>query len=122
MERASDPPSVLGPYNLVDIGTGTLATFGTGLAIYHKLRTGEGQRVSASLCQTGTYHQTPYMLRYKGYVADEPRGYGALGTGPAQPLLPGPRRLVLPGAAGSGRRKLSNVEGLRVDDALGIEA
>jgi crotonobetainyl-CoA:carnitine CoA-transferase CaiB-like acyl-CoA transferase len=82
MERASDPPSVLGPYNLVDIGTGTLATFGTGLAIYHKLRTGQGQRVSASLCQTGTYHQTPYMLRFDGYLADEPRGYGALGTGP----------------------------------------
>jgi crotonobetainyl-CoA:carnitine CoA-transferase CaiB-like acyl-CoA transferase len=82
MERASDPPSVLGPYNLIDIGTGTLATFGTALAIYHKLRTGEGQRVSASLCQTGTYQQTPYMLRFDGYEATEPRGYGALGTGP----------------------------------------
>jgi crotonobetainyl-CoA:carnitine CoA-transferase CaiB-like acyl-CoA transferase len=82
MERASDPPSVLGPYNLIDSGPGTLATFGTALAIYHRLRTGKGQQVSASLCQTGTYQQTPYMLRYEGYVADEPRGYGALGTGP----------------------------------------
>ncbi|HEX5370893.1 MAG TPA: CoA transferase, partial [Dehalococcoidia bacterium] len=81
MERL-DPPAILGPYNLIDIGTGTLATFATGIAIYHKLLTGQGQEAQASLCQTATYQQTPYMLRYEGYKPAEPRGYDALGTGP----------------------------------------
>jgi crotonobetainyl-CoA:carnitine CoA-transferase CaiB-like acyl-CoA transferase len=87
MERLSlaepdvEPAAILGPYNLIDIGTGSLATFATGLAIFHKLRTGEGQHAQASLCQTATYQQTPYMLDYNGYVDKQPRGYGALGTG-----------------------------------------
>jgi crotonobetainyl-CoA:carnitine CoA-transferase CaiB-like acyl-CoA transferase len=80
MER-QDPPAILGPYNLIDIGTGVLATFATGLALYHRLRTGHGQHVQASLCQTATYHQTPFMLDYGGHVANEPRGYMTLGTG-----------------------------------------
>ncbi|HEX5141543.1 MAG TPA: CoA transferase, partial [Dehalococcoidia bacterium] len=54
MER-QEPPAVLGPYNLIDIGTGTLATFATGLAVYHRLRTGVGQQAQASLAQTATY-------------------------------------------------------------------
>ena len=81
MER-QDPPAILGPYNLIDIGTGVLATFATGLAIYHRLRSGQGQHAQASLCQTATYHQTPYMLEYAGFAGhNEPRGYTALGTG-----------------------------------------
>lgn len=81
MER-QDPPAILGPYNLIDIGTGVLATFGTGLALFHRLRSGQGQHVQASLCQTATYQQTPYMLDYAGHVSDEPRGYMTLGSGP----------------------------------------
>lgn len=80
MQRTGTIPAILGPYNLVDIGTGVLATFATALGIYHRLRSGQGQHVHASLCQTATYHQTPYMLDYAGVVANEPRGYGALGT------------------------------------------
>jgi crotonobetainyl-CoA:carnitine CoA-transferase CaiB-like acyl-CoA transferase len=81
MER-QDPPAILGPYNLIDIGTGVLATFATGLALYHRLRTGAGQHVQASLCQTATYHQTPFMLDFQAHVSTEPRGYMSLGTGP----------------------------------------
>lgn len=81
MERTG-LPSVLGPYNIVDIGTGVLGTFATSLAIYHRLRTGRGQRAMASLAQTGTYHQTPFMLEYAGHRDTEPRGYEALGEGP----------------------------------------
>jgi crotonobetainyl-CoA:carnitine CoA-transferase CaiB-like acyl-CoA transferase len=81
MER-QDPPAILGPYNLIDIGTGVLGTFATGLGLFHRLRTGAGQHVEASLCQTATYQQTPYMLDYAGHVSDEPRGYMTLGTGP----------------------------------------
>jgi crotonobetainyl-CoA:carnitine CoA-transferase CaiB-like acyl-CoA transferase len=84
MERTGTIPAILGPYNLVDIGTGVLATFATALAVYHRLIAGQGQHVHASLVQTATYHQAPYMLDYHGRVTNEPRGYEALGTGPLQ--------------------------------------
>jgi crotonobetainyl-CoA:carnitine CoA-transferase CaiB-like acyl-CoA transferase len=120
MERASDPPSVLGPYNLIDIGTGTLATFGTALAIYHRLKTGEGQRVSASLCQTGTYQQTPYMLRFDGYEATEPRGYGALGTGPLNRFYEASDRWFFLAATPENAGRLAGIEGLAVDGLQGM--
>ncbi|HWC28764.1 MAG TPA: CoA transferase [Dehalococcoidia bacterium] len=82
MERAAKKPAVLGPYNPVDIGTGTLATFMTAVALYHRVTTGAGQEVTACLAQTGTYQQTPYMLDFKGYVPTEARGYHAIGEGP----------------------------------------
>jgi crotonobetainyl-CoA:carnitine CoA-transferase CaiB-like acyl-CoA transferase len=82
MERCATVPAILGPYNIIDIGTGVFGTFATGLAIFHRLRTGKGQEAQASLAQTATYQQGPYVLDYAGYVATEPRGYEALGTGP----------------------------------------
>ena len=82
MERTGAVPAILGPYNLIDIGTGVLGTFATALGLYQRLVTGEGQHVEAALCRTATYHQAPYMLDYAGHVATEPRGYEALGTGP----------------------------------------
>jgi crotonobetainyl-CoA:carnitine CoA-transferase CaiB-like acyl-CoA transferase len=83
MERTA-LPSVLGPYNLVDIGTGTLAAFATALALYDRLSTGRGQLASASLAQTGTFHQAAFMFDFPGYVPAEPRGYDALGESPLQ--------------------------------------
>jgi crotonobetainyl-CoA:carnitine CoA-transferase CaiB-like acyl-CoA transferase len=116
MER-QEPPAILGPYNLIDIGTGTLATFATGLGLYHKLRTGAGQHVQASLCQTATYHQTPYMLQYAGRPAPrEPRGYTALGTGPLNRFYQGSDGkwffMALPEADAD---KLDSLDGLRRD-------
>lgn len=83
MERTG-LPSVLGPYNIVDIGTGILAAFATALALYHRQATGEGQLVSASLAQTATYHQAAFMFDFPGHSPSEPRGYEALGEGPLQ--------------------------------------
>ena len=83
MER-TELPSVLGPYNIVDIGTGILGAFATALALYHRLSTGRGQLVSASLAQTATYHQAAFMFDFQGYRPAEPRGYFALGEGPLQ--------------------------------------
>jgi crotonobetainyl-CoA:carnitine CoA-transferase CaiB-like acyl-CoA transferase len=83
MERTG-LPSVLGPYNIVDIGTGILGAFATALALYHRFATGRGQVASASLAQTATYHQAAYMFDFDGYVPSEPRGYDALGAGPLQ--------------------------------------
>ncbi len=90
MERTG-LPSVLGPYNIVDIGTGVLGAFATALALYHRQQTGQGQLASASLAQTATYHQAAFMFDAAGagsaghgrsYAAREPRGYDALGEGP----------------------------------------
>src|SRR6185295_1885746 len=116
MER-QEPPAILGPYNLIDIGTGVLATFATGLGLFHKLRTGAGQHVQASLCQTATYHQTPYMLQYAGRPAPrEPRGYTALGTGPLNRFYQGSDGkwffMALPEADAP---KLQSVDGLQPD-------
>jgi crotonobetainyl-CoA:carnitine CoA-transferase CaiB-like acyl-CoA transferase len=83
MERTG-LPSVLGPYNIVDIGTGILGAFATALALYHRFATGRGQVASASLAQTATYHQAAFMLDFAGYQPTEPRGYDALGEGPLQ--------------------------------------
>lgn len=117
MER-QDPPAVLGPYNLVDIGTGTLATFAVGLGLYHRLRTGTGQHVQASLCQTATYHQTPYMLSYPGRVSDEPRGYAALGTSPLNRFYKASDRWFFLALPERDAASLRNVEGL---DISGIQ-
>ncbi|MBO0833556.1 MAG: CoA transferase, partial [Actinobacteria bacterium] len=83
MER-TELPSVLGPYNIVDIGTGILGAFATALALYHRQATGRGQLASASLAQTGTYHQAAFMFDFPGYQPAEPRGYFTLGEGPLQ--------------------------------------
>ncbi|MBO0692976.1 MAG: CoA transferase, partial [Acidimicrobiaceae bacterium] len=87
MERTG-LPSVLGPYNIVDIGTGIMGTFATGLGLYHRLVTGSGQMVGASLVQTATYHQALFAFDYPGHVATEPRGYDALGEGPLDRYYP----------------------------------
>ena len=117
MER-QDPPAILGPYNLIDIGTGVLSTFATGLGLYHRVRTGEGQHVQASLCQTATYQQTQYMLQYAGRPApNEPRGYMALGTGPLNRFYQGSDGqwffLALPESDAS---KLHGIDGLQPDN------
>lgn len=83
MER-TELPSVLGPYNIVDIGTGILGAFATGLALYHRFTTGRGQLASASLAQTATYHQAAFMFDFPGYRPAGPRGYYALGASPLQ--------------------------------------
>ena len=87
MERAGGDhhvPEVLGPYNVVDFGSGVMAAFAASLGIFHRTRTGSGGRVTASLAQTATYHQAVYMLDYAGRQTTEPRGPEALGDGPFQ--------------------------------------
>jgi crotonobetainyl-CoA:carnitine CoA-transferase CaiB-like acyl-CoA transferase len=122
MERLM-PPAILGPYNLIDVGTGILATFVTGLGLYHRLRTRHGQHVQASLCQTATYQQTPYVLQYNGRVADEPRGYMTLGTGPLNRFYKAQDRWFFLALPGSEAGQLADVEGLETGglDSLGLE-
>ncbi|HVT70484.1 MAG TPA: CoA transferase [Trebonia sp.] len=88
MERAGGDhhvPEVLGPYNVVDFGSGVMTAFAAALGIFHRMRTGAGGKVTASLAQTATYHQAIFMLDYAGRKPPaEPRGPEALGSGPFQ--------------------------------------
>jgi crotonobetainyl-CoA:carnitine CoA-transferase CaiB-like acyl-CoA transferase len=122
MER-QQPPAILGPYNLIDIGTGALGTFAVSLGLYHRLRTGRGQHVQASLCQTATYHQTPYMLEYVGRVSDEPRGYSALGTGPLNRFYQASDGWLFLALPDGDSNRLRSVDGLdKVADAADLAA
>lgn len=68
---------------ICDLGTGHLAALATLLAVYHRLRTGEGQFVSASLAHTATFHQIPFMIDYAGRGwEDDPAGQHCRGLTP----------------------------------------
>jgi crotonobetainyl-CoA:carnitine CoA-transferase CaiB-like acyl-CoA transferase len=58
------------------------------LALYHRIRGGEGQHVQSSLTHSGTFLQVPYMVAFPGRVWDEPRGQSAKGWGPFDRLYP----------------------------------
>ena len=67
------------PLLVCDNLTGQYAAIGVLLAIYHRMRTGEGQRVQACLSRTATLAQVPYMIGYEGKIWDEPAGPAATG-------------------------------------------
>lgn len=67
------------PLLVCDNLTGQYAAIGVLLAVYHRMRTGEGQRVQACLSRTATLAQVPYMIGYEGKVWDEPAGPDAAG-------------------------------------------
>jgi crotonobetainyl-CoA:carnitine CoA-transferase CaiB-like acyl-CoA transferase len=109
-------------YQVCDYGTGMLSAFALLLGLYHRLRTGEGQHVQASLARTGTYHQIPFMLTYEGRTWKEPRGKEVLGFNALDRLYRGSDRWFYLAAASTG--SLSEVEGLAGIDATdeGLEA
>ena len=69
-------------FPVCDHGTGHLSAFGIMLALFHRLRTGEGQHVRTALSQTATMIQVPFMLAYDGRTWDEPQGPEARGWSP----------------------------------------
>ncbi|WP_213451329.1 CaiB/BaiF CoA transferase family protein [Rhizomonospora bruguierae] len=86
MERAGrdGKPGVLGPYNLLDYGTGAVAALAAALGLYHRTVTGEGQHVMTSLSQVGVLHQATLLIEHVGggsAIPDGPAGRWALGVG-----------------------------------------
>jgi crotonobetainyl-CoA:carnitine CoA-transferase CaiB-like acyl-CoA transferase len=75
----SGRPAVLGPYNLLDYGTGAMAAYGAALGIYHRLTSGEGTMVSASLAQSGVFQQATLSMLYEGKPTAEMSGRELLG-------------------------------------------
>ena len=74
-------PGVLGPYNLLDYGTGTVAALASALGIYNQVVRGEGQHVSTSLAMVGTLQQAAVFVEPEAGPAlpPEPAGRWALG-------------------------------------------
>lgn len=67
------------PILICDNLTGQFSAIGAMLAVYHRMRTGKGQRVQACLSRSATLAQIPYMLEYAGKIWDEPSGPDAKG-------------------------------------------
>lgn len=104
---------IMQPMPICDYGTGNLAAFAVLVALFHRLRSGEGQFVGASLAQTGTFVQKPFMIDYVGRVWDEPAGQQAKGWGPLDRLYRAADRWFYLGAVGpDALPRLAAVEGL----------
>jgi len=115
MARAGGPggrPAVLGPYNLLDYGTGVMAAYAATLGVYHRTVTGEGARLRTSLAQTGTYHQARYLVGKTGGAGTEPAGPGALGEGPLQRFYQASDGWFFLGATPRDLDRLRTVDGL----------
>lgn len=77
----SEKPMIF-PLLVLDHLTGHAAALGVLLALYHRMRTGDGQRLQVCLSRSGTVAQLPYMLSYEGKIWDEPAGPAAMGWSP----------------------------------------
>src|SRR5579864_970545 len=101
---------------ICDLGTGNLAALATLVAVYHRLGTGEGQFVSASLAHTATFHQIPFMIDYADRNwDDDPAGQQCRGLTPLYRLYRGSDRWFFLAADA---QQLRTVEGLNGVDPL----
>ena len=78
-----------------DYSTGHLSAFGMMLALYHYLRTGEGQHVRASLSGSATFLQVPFMIDCDGSGLGRTARPPGARLGPARPSVPGERPVAL---------------------------
>lgn len=84
----TDEPQ-MAPFAYCDYSTGNFAAFAVLIALYHRLRTGKGQHVHASLAHSATFLQIPFMVAFEGRTWDEPSGQQAKGQGPLMRLYRG---------------------------------
>ena len=117
-----DGQPLMQPFAVNDYGTGLLAAYGTALALYHRARTGTGQRVEAALAFTGTLLQSAYLQEYAGKRWDEPRGRASRGSGPLQRIYKAQDGWLFLGAKDGQQRTLGSVQGLAGCEALAGEA
>jgi len=106
------------PFAINDYCTGLLGAFGLGLGLFHRLRTGEGQRVETSLGHAAAFLQMPYMQTYEGKGWDEPSGPQAQGWGPLQRLYRAADVWFFLGAQDAQRERLASIPGLQAVQGL----
>ena len=73
--QGGDDEPVANTIAIIDVTTAAMCTLACVLAIFHRKRTGEGQRIWNSLAATATYLQAGELVRYKGRPANV-RGNG----------------------------------------------
>ncbi|MCC7368015.1 MAG: CoA transferase [Chloroflexi bacterium] len=117
-----DDAPLMQPFAVNDYGTGLLGAFGAGLALYHRAKTGQGQRVEAALAYTGTLLQSAHLNDYAGKVWDEPRGRAARGTGPLHQMYQAADGWLFLGASEDQVSMLASVDGLAGCEALAGDA
>ena len=106
------------PFAINDYCTGLLGALGLGLGLFHRLRTGEGQRVETSLGHAATFLQIPFMQTYKGKVWDEPSGPQVQGWGPLQRLYRAADAWFFLGAQDAQLECLASIPGLQAVQGL----
>jgi crotonobetainyl-CoA:carnitine CoA-transferase CaiB-like acyl-CoA transferase len=116
-----DEPPEMAPFPYCDYLTGNFAAAAVIFALYRRLRTGLGQHVHASLTQSGTFLQAPYMVAAAGSTWDEPSGPRAKGWGPYDRLYRGAddRWFYLCARPGPDRDAVRELTGAAGDDAFG---
>ncbi|HKT15862.1 MAG TPA: CoA transferase [Allosphingosinicella sp.] len=95
------------PLLVNDTGTGVLAAFAIGLGLFHRMRTGQGQHVKASLSQTATLHQASYLIAHAGKEWNEPSGLAPRGWSALQRLYQAEDRWLFVGASNAQAKLLA---------------
>jgi crotonobetainyl-CoA:carnitine CoA-transferase CaiB-like acyl-CoA transferase len=67
--QAGDDDPVANTIAIIDVTTAAMCALSSVLGIYHRERTGEGQRIWNSLAATATYLQAEELVRYQGRPA-----------------------------------------------------
>jgi crotonobetainyl-CoA:carnitine CoA-transferase CaiB-like acyl-CoA transferase len=67
------------PVAFSDNGTAHLSALAILVGLFHRSRTGRGQRVDAALSRSATLEQSPFMIAFEGQEHDEPAGPEATG-------------------------------------------
>jgi crotonobetainyl-CoA:carnitine CoA-transferase CaiB-like acyl-CoA transferase len=106
----------MAPFAYCDYSTGNFAAFAVLIALYHRLRTGKGQHVHASLAHSATFLQIPYMVAFEGRTWDEPSGQQVKGWGPLMRLYQGSDgRWLYLSARDSERQVITEVTGAALE-------
>lgn len=115
-----------GPLTFTDSGAGLYAALALLVGLYHRLRTGKGQRIESSLAHAATFEQVPYMIAYEGSTWEEPNGLNATGWGPLDRIYRAADRWLYLAALGGGDReamaKVEGLEGLSLENDAALEA
>jgi len=103
-----------------DVAAGHWCAFGIMVALLHRMKTGVGQRVHASLAHAATFHQVPYMIGFEGRAWDEPSGPGSFGFGPLDRIYRTSDGFIYLAALGRGdRQRLHTIAAL---SAINLDA
>jgi crotonobetainyl-CoA:carnitine CoA-transferase CaiB-like acyl-CoA transferase len=107
-----DDEPLQGPMTFTDSGSGLFGAFAILVGLFHRARTGVGQRVESSLAHAATFEQIPFMVAYEGRQWQEPNGLDAIGWQPLDRLYQASDGWLYLAAIGVGdREKLTAITG-----------